>query len=359
MDLNYVNSRVRGLRSRLLNRADYELFISMEGSMEAFLTALRNTRYGPYLAIAEASEGDIEPSEIINYAVSRNLTAAYRTIWNLAPEGEKGALQALFSIWEVYNLKAVLRGIDRGISQEKIFAFLIPAGSMDVSALKELSGVKDALALAGLLAIWGSPYASPVREFSPEYVRNKKLAPIELALDRTSLALFRDVKGFRPVNRTVLSDILAFRADYLNMMTLFKVHGERYGAGELKALFIKGGRSLSLKLYIELSGVEGLEHLIGNIIDRIPDQTLRGLLLDIDTSEIGLIEARFESVMVKKLLKLSITEPESIALTAWYIFVKAREVKNIRLLGSAVSFGIPSDEVRRMVSYPEAAAGGY
>ncbi len=359
MDLNYVNSRVRGLRSKLLSREDYEDFISIEGSMDAFLDALRRTDYGTYLAIAEASEDEEEPSEIIKYAVARNLTAAYRTIWNLAPEGEKGALRALFSIWEVYNLKAVLRGLDRGLSQEEIFEFLMPAGSMDVSALKELSGVKGIGGLAGLLSLWGSPYAGAVREFAPEYARNKKLAPMELALDRTSLALFRDVEGVRPVNRNVLGAILAFRADYLNMMTLFKVHDERYGAPELKTLFIEGGSSLSLKLYIELSRVEGLDVLIGNIIDKLPDQTLRGLLLDIDTSEVGLIEARFESVMIRKLLKLSIIEPASIALTAWYIFVKAREVKNLRLLGSAVSFGIPPDEVRRMVSYPEMDSGGY
>ena len=154
--------------------------ISIKGGMEAFLSALRKTDYAQFLAIAETSdtsEEELDSSEIINFAVSRNLTAVYRSIWKLAPAGEKGALRALFSIWEVYNLKAVLRGIDRGLSREEIFEFLLPAGAMDVSALKELSGVKDVRALAGLLAIWGSPYAAPVREFVTEYARKKKLAP--------------------------------------------------------------------------------------------------------------------------------------------------------------------------------------
>ena len=347
MDIDYLNARVRGLKGSLFTRSYYDRLIGIEGDAGEVVAELSATLYGPQIIVAEAALD--EPLPILRRALRKNIASTFATVWKAAPDGLRASLKAVFTIWEAYNLKTVIRGLVNNMKREEILAMLIPAGEMDIPALRELSWAKNPKDLLAILETWGSPYGGPVREAMGVFHRTGKLLQMELALDRLSIDILHGAAAGR-LNGRVFREMLSFRADGTNVMTLLKTQSESYGPREMESFFVEGGRVVDMKLYKKLSEVDGSESLLEALIEYTG--AWGALLFDLDDEEVWLFEDRLEHLMLSRLLRLSIVEPSSIALAVWYLFNKAREVRNLRLIAGAKSFHIPGEEVKRMIFFP-------
>jgi V/A-type H+-transporting ATPase subunit C len=348
MDLSYLNARIRGWRKGLFKSGDYELFMEAE-SMEAYLELLRPSVYGPDIGVASARFE--RPYDVLSSALRSNLTRSFTTLWDIAPPGARVYLKALFSTWEVYDIKAVLRGIDKGIRREDIFEALVPAGEMDVSALRELARSRDVTDLLGLLRTWSSPYAAPLKDGLEAYRKHHSLVEMEINLDVFITKFFASTISAGPENGHVITGMLTDRVDSRNIMTLMKAVGEGYSKETLNEYFLEGGRRIGKGEFLRLSGLTTREELLTQLLEAVKDENWRRVLYIAGAEEMDMLEEFFENLVARALTRAAIEGPLTIALAAAFIYAKVREVKNMRIIARGKLFSIPSDELKRLLIY--------
>ncbi|MBW7957140.1 MAG: V-type ATPase subunit [Deltaproteobacteria bacterium] len=348
-DLSYFNARVRGLRGKLLKSQDYEALIQSEGPAQA-VDRLRSSAYGPDIEAALARFVSVE--EAFPAALKSSLSDSFELLWKLAPEGARPFLKAVFSIWEIFDLKAIIRGISRGVRSEDIRDVLIPAGELDTAALNTLLSSRDLQDLAGFLRTWGSIYAKPVSKGLPAFIKNGRTAEMEIALDRHSAeALLSALEG-EWLDVSIMRGWAAMRVDFINITTLVKISGEAYtpeGAGEF---FVRGGKALRKNEFIRLSELKKREELFDALRGLITEPAIKGVLDSGDPRDPALLEESAEKALEKRLAATAVSEPLSIALGAAYIHMKVGETRNLRLIFRGKLFGMPEDEIKKLMFLP-------
>lgn len=348
MDLSYLNARVRGWRKGLFKSADYDAFIESV-SVEACLDLLRPTVYGPDIGVASARFE--RPYDILSSALRSNLYSVFTTLWDIAPEGARPCLKALFSTWEVYNIKALLRGIDKGVPREDLFEALVPAGELDLPALKELVRSKDVGDLIRLLRTWGSPYGAPLKAGFDTYKKHHSLVEMELNLDIFSTRFFVSTISPASDDGKVISDMLADRVDSRNIMTLMKAVGEGYSKETLVEYFLEGGRRIRKGAFLSLSELPTREELLAQLLEAVNDENWRRVLYVAGAEEMDVLEELFEGLTARALSRAAIEGPLTVALAAAFIYAKTREVKNLRIIARGKLFKIPGEELKNLLIY--------
>jgi V/A-type H+-transporting ATPase subunit C len=347
-DLSYLNARLRGWRRGLCKSKDYDGFLEAE-SIESYLDLLRPTDYGPDIGVAGARFE--RTYDILSSALRSNLSRSFQSLWEKSPPGARTYLKALFSVWEVYNIKALLRGIDRGVRREELFENLVPAGELDLSALKELSRSKDIKDLLRLLRTWGSPYAEPLLRGFPGYQRDHSLVEMELNLDIFTTGFFAHTIKRRTVNGKVIARMLVDRVDAQNIMTLMKAVGEGYSTEVMEGYFLEGGIRLRRREFLRLTELESREELLAALPESVNDIEWGKVLYMAGAEDMDVLEELFEDLAARALSRSSVKEPLSIALAAAFIFAKIREIKNLRVIARGKLFKIPNDELKRVLIY--------
>lgn len=350
MDLSYFNSRVRGLRGRLLRAASYDVLFKSSGA-DGYIADLMPTEYGPYLESASAAVG-ADPSETLSYALRQNLADTFRTIWKEAPPEARPYIKALFSSWEVYNLKAVIRGIVKNVRRGDIIEVTVPAGEFDGAAIKTLLAAKDVRDVARYLSTWGSPYARALKEGLDMYQRTGSAVELELRLDLAAIAAYAQrFCGGASIDKRIMSEILCYRADAVNLLTVIKVAGEGYSKDGAASLYGALGRALDKETFVEIASMSNRDDAIKVLAGAVKDARFRKIAPMIEAYDADAIEEALDDALERRLRRLSVVEPLSIALGAAYMYEKVREIKNLRLIARSRAFGIPRESLAGYLFY--------
>ncbi len=346
LDLSYLNARIRAWKGELLNKEAYDALIGAEDA-KGLITRLRETLYDRDMEIA-AARYDNEAA-VIEGGLRANLSDTFKRLWDYAPVSARGILRAIFSLWEIYNLKAILRARDKGISPDESISILMPAGEMDESALKELNQQKDIADILSLLSTWGSPYVRPIRDAMELYKKERRLIPIELGLDRfVHHHAIISVQG-NDINRRIMKRLVKERIDSINISTLLKVSGEGILPNDIGGYFLEGGERINRGDFLKLAGTKDRKGLFQGLADSVKEGKWKKIIGAADPEEAFFIEEKLEGFISGEMCRLSVTEPLSIALAACFIYQKVREIKNLRLIVRAKIFEIPAIEVKRFI----------
>lgn len=346
-DLSYFNARVRAMRGALMRKADYEPLMRLP-SAESLVEKLKATPYGPFI---EAASGRYPaPLDALSAALSTSLSESLGQLWKMAPEETRPLLKAVLSGWEVFDLKTLLRGLTREVKREEIKAALIPAGEFDLAALNTLLSSKDVIDLVGFLETWGSLYAAVLKTGLAEYRRSGRIVEMELAADLRTNRLFLEALSTGFEDGRIMREWLALRADLKNALTLLKTAGEGYSAEAAAGFFIEGGLKLGRGAFARLAAMKNRDELSVSL--REAGGAAVRAVIDAAGTDAMLMEEAAEEALRERLRTLSVIDPLSIALPASYIYMKVREIKNLRLLARGASFGVPVEELKRMLFFP-------
>lgn len=346
-DLGYFNARVRAMRGSLFRKPDYEPLMRLP-SADALMERLKTSCYGAH--IEAASTRHKAALDALSTAFMTELSSSLAMLWKSAPEGARPLLKAMYSHWEVFDLKTLLRGIAREVRREEIKASLIPVGEFNAAALDALLSSKDIPDLVNFLQTWGSPYAGVLRPGLVEYKRSGRIIEMELRADIVTNSLQVEALSSNSAGARIMRDWLGLKADFQNALTLFKIFGEGYSPAAANGFFMDGGVNLKRERFVRLAGLKEKEELLASLAS-IGGAAIRKAL-DLSGSDPVLMEEAAEDAMKERLKTLSIVDPLSIALAASYIYMKVREIKNLRLISRGLSFGVPLDELRLFIFYP-------
>ena len=348
MDLSYMNARVSGWKAALLGLEEYDAFIAAP-DLAAYMDHLVATPYGPDLKVAEARVE--EGYGRLGAALRSSLMRGFSSLWKVTPEEARPFLKAVFSTWEAYDLKALMRGLDRSVGKEELFDALIPAGEFDTAALKVLSSARGVEDMVAILRSWQSPWAKPLKTGLPSYLDHHSLFEMEIAIDRFCTHFFIETEERGAANGEIIKKVVEDRADGRNVMTLLSAAGEGYASEAMEGFFIKGGRRLRRETFMNLSAQETRAELLAVLPDEINDSAWATVLASAGEEDLDSVAEATYELTEKELKRLSIVEPSSVAAAAWFIFAKVREVKTLRLIGRAKVFAIPDEEVRRVLRF--------
>lgn len=129
----YTNTRVRVMKSKLLQKQDYDRLAKM--SVPEIARFLSDSEYKKEFDELGMHYKD---AQLIEYALNKNLSNSFRKIYNFSIKDARNNITLYLKRWDVWNIKTILRGKRYNARDSEILANLIPAGSMGEEELKNL-----------------------------------------------------------------------------------------------------------------------------------------------------------------------------------------------------------------------------
>jgi V/A-type H+-transporting ATPase subunit C len=208
-----MNARVRSMYSTLLTQQDRNRLYEAP-DFDTLITLLKRTLYGPHLD--KAKDKELTPRRAA-FEIRSRLASAYSNIIHTAPVHTRPLLAQLYRIYELDNLKAVLRGIVAGASWDRVRFVLFPMGSMTAIPAQEMMESGSVAAAVELLR--GTPYYETLSFAMKRYSAEQTLFPLEVALDLEYWrGLWQEVNRLPVQDRTQALRIIGPLLDTTNLM---------------------------------------------------------------------------------------------------------------------------------------------
>ncbi|MEK7241158.1 MAG: V-type ATPase subunit, partial [Planctomycetota bacterium] len=295
------------MKGRLLPEAFFLELLEQKELMKV-ADSLLSSPYGEDMSVALAGDSGLLAVE---KALRRNLYRVFRKVFQMCSEEPHRLLRVLLGKWDVYNIKTVLRGKQRGLPAKEVLSALVPAGELDEPKLQELLYQPDVKAVIDTLATWLSPFAPPLLGAFPEYLENGQLAVLEKALDRYYFNWVLSETSLEGENNEgFVREIIKREIDYQNLLSALKIISGRFEAVEVE--FFPGG-NLSGEY---LSGAKSLEEVLTGLKKAYPD--LDGRLAEGAESPSD-VEHIFYCFLLKKWSDMVRKDPLSIAIVLGFL----------------------------------------
>lgn len=386
-DYGYINARIRGMKSCLLDRSFYERLIKIE-DLNSVISELERTPYKKEFDECVARE-QVEPLDI-DEALKRNLARTFRKILSFMKDEPRKLTGVLLARWDVHNLKSILRGKHIGATEEEIDNSLIPGGEIDIPFLAELAKQPDVKSAIDLMVTWDLPYAKPLKKSLPQYLKAMKegkliaaengedvvgeapseiesieenLSILESALDKSYYRFALRNTRDHTLNSRIVRELIISQIDTTNILTLLQIQHidfqREYAAVEddkeraeriiekKREFFIPKGKELRFEQFLAMSEEIEVEDIIRQL-----SHTSYGLALQqvmprfYDLGSLAILQRKMEEIALKKGLDMNKKGPLSMGVIAAYIWAKFNEVVNLRIIIRGKAIGMLERRIR-------------
>ncbi|MDY7040320.1 MAG: V-type ATPase subunit [Chloroflexota bacterium] len=334
-----VHARVRAMYSNMLN-TDTWAALCEATDFTALINVLKETVYGPYLT--EEGDKDLAPRRVV-YQIKGHLTSAYTTVIRLVPEPARPLMIQLYRLFEVDNLKAVLRGVVTGAPWDLVRYVLFPLGPSTVlpaQAMVEAGSVSKAVEL-----LRGTPYYETLSHAMERYTAERSLFPLEVALDLDyRRELWSDFNRLSNQDREWALRIIGSLIDMDNLMWAMR-YRVYHGLSEEEIINYTvpfGYRVRDEDIQAIAAGAD-----VARVVERIyPD--LASVLPLLQESRRGLpeIELRLQRRIMEQCRAAFIGYPFHIGIPLAYVLLNEWEIQDLTVLIEAKSLQMPAEEFR-------------
>ena len=348
MDWGYINARMRGMKSRLLDHHTLDNLI-LQPDLDSLIGELEKT---PYRDDIIEAKGRYSGMTCIEYALRKNFVRTFRKILAFAKEEEAEQYIRIFlHRWDVQNIKTILRGKNIHVTNEEILECLVPAGELDEATLTELVRQQDPRTVIDLLATWDIPYARPLTTAFPDFVKSGDLGLLECALDRYYYEdALLTVKVSSP-NNAMIRNLLSLEIDVVNIKTVLRMIRDHIVPEEAKKFLLAGGQEFDLKKLDRLLALKSLEDALAELaktryrfLTGTPETALRA-------QKISVIEKQLERYLIQQGTKAFLGDPLSVASLIGYFWAKYNEITNIRIISRCKTADFPVEHLKEELVY--------
>jgi len=342
-DYGYQNARIRGMRSRLLKQSFFDELMAAK-DIGTVIQKVIETEYGPDL---EDRILHGRTATQVDEALKDNMTRTFRKVLSHCNDEAAALVTTLLGRWDLFNVKTIIRGKHMKLDESEIVDSLIAVGQLTQVDSDELARQSDVRGVVDTLATWGLPFAVPLREVLPEYEQSDDLSLLELALDRYYYRwASKRLKGGRS-NRRMARTFLAAQVDTMNLLTSLRLLNADLGDEDASRFFLPGGGVVDEQLFIELSAMSDVDEVFKRIKKTPYGRPLdQAALLYMEKGSISVFERALEDYLFRVAFENSKGDPLGIGLTISYLWTKANEVTNLRIVVKGVSVGMPLERMR-------------
>ncbi len=333
----YVCTRMRVRKAKLIPREEYLRMLNM--SLAEITRFIGETEYKQEI---EELGTIFRGIDLIEVGLTWNLAKEYQKIQEITPGNLKQFTQAYLRRWDIQNVLTILRGKVQGAKTGKIKEILVPAGSLDASALDRLLGednperIIDALKGHRMYPVLAReyPYAKESGSFSRMENELFKQFYTEIIAGAES--------GIKGGNQFL--DFIKLEIDVKNLKTLFRLRADTFEE-DAREMHIPGG-SLSATYFSNLSLIKNQGEFIDALRALYRHKALLSLLDEIrDEKTIRDAEVRLTRVQLEQMERMSKRNPISIHPILVYLEKKKYEVFNLRALARGKESRLPTEKI--------------
>jgi V/A-type H+/Na+-transporting ATPase subunit C len=348
MDWGYINARMRGMKSRLLDRRALDNLV-LQPDLESLIADLENTPYKSDIIDAKVQYSGVL---CIEYALRKNFVRTFRKILDFVKTEEAERYITIFlHRWDVQNIKTILRGKNIHITNEEILECLVPAGELDEVTIIELVRQPDVRAVVDMLATWKIGYAKPLTEEYPAFAKSGDLALLECALDEYYYADALDQVKNPTYNNGLIKNIISLEIDVVNLRTILRMIRDHIDPHEAKKFLISGGSEFDSRKLDHLLSLHSIEEVVEELkttpyrfLADLPPSAMR-------TQKISVIEKQLEKFLVQKGVNAFLGDPLSVASVIGYFWAKYNEITNIRIISRCKTADFPIEQLKEELIY--------
>ncbi len=348
MDWGYINARMRGMKSRLLDQRALDNLV-LQPDLESLIADLENTPYK-----SDIIEAKVQYSGVlcIEYALRKNFVRTFQKILKFARTEEAERYITIFlHRWDVQNIKTILRGKNIHIPNEEILECLVPAGELDEATIIELLRQPDVRAVIDMLATWKIGYAKPLTKEYPAFAKSGDLALLECALDEYYYADALEQVKNPTYNNGLIRNIIALEIDVVNLRTILRMIRDHIDPSEAKKFLINGGKEFNSRKLDHLLSLHSIEEVVEELkttsyrfLADLPPSAMR-------TQKISVIEKQLEKFLVQKGVNAFLGDPLSVASVIGYFWAKYNEITNIRIISRCKTADFPVEQLKEELVY--------
>lgn len=342
-DYGYSNARIRGMRSRLLKQA---FFDDLMGSKDVggVIQKLMQTEYGPEVEshiLHGRTAGNVDE------ALKDTMVSVFQKVLSLANDEARDLIRTLLGRWDLFNIKTIVRGRHMNLPAEEITSSLVSVGQLTQIDAEELARQESVKGIVDTLSTWGLPFAVPLREVLPEYHENMDLSVLELALDRYYYQWAAKRLAKRRANSRIARDFLGAQVDTLNLLTCLRLLNSDLGDQDASRFFLEGGIEVTRALFLDLASMSDVDEVF-NRLKRTPyGRPIEDVALKyIEKGSVSVFERALEDFLFRKAFATSKGDPLGIGLMISYLWARANEVTNLRIVVKGISVGMPEGRMR-------------
>ena len=214
-----ASSRVRGMRSRLLSSDLWQPLILAE-SFDQAVAVLARSDYGPLLSGPATVDGRLDLERAERRLLGRAAGDCRRAMTMLRGDAQR-MVQTWWQHYEMDNLKAVFRGVQMGITPQRIRDYMIPLEGHSRLPWEVLLHERTINGLIDRLR--GSRYVNPLLNAYPSYQRDDSIFYLEVAVD---VRYYRDIAvGIGQLSRgdqAQAKSVLGTHVDILNLLWAYR-----------------------------------------------------------------------------------------------------------------------------------------
>jgi V/A-type H+-transporting ATPase subunit C len=264
----------------------------------------------------------------------------------------KGHLQELIGYylneWDVWNIKAIIRGIHYGATRDDIMEELIPAGQYELQYWRELAAIDNLEAL--LDAVKNTIYFEPLQNSWEEYQTTNMLTDMETNLDKAYFEyLLSTIYPSRKPERLFL-EFVRIRIDTINLKTLFRFKFVGGTKTDMSRFFLDGGLYFNMTKLNEFSEAKNIEDLIDKLKPTVVYKVIGKELEQLkDKRSLITLINQLDKYFLLATKRFAYTSPISILPVLDYFVRKELEVKNIRAIVRGKSSELSQEIIQDML----------
>jgi len=207
-----LHATVRARYSNMLTAATWG-DLCRASDFDAVLGIIAETVYGRYLQFDRA---ELTPRRVI-YEIKKHISDTCKLVIHSTPDPGRQLIIQLWRLFEVDNVKAVLRGVATGTTWQQVRYVLFPFGSSAVLPAEEMLETGDVNKAVDMLR--GTLYYGVLSHALERYVAEQSLFPLEVALDLDYLReLWKDVRQLSGDDRRQAMRIVGTQIDVTNLL---------------------------------------------------------------------------------------------------------------------------------------------
>ena len=339
-----INSQVRAMYSTTLTTEMWEKLCNSVNFTNLIAT-LKDTVYADYLSALD--EKSLTPRRAV-FEIKKHLNQAYATISRQIPEEVRPVIQQLYRLYEVDNLKAVLRGVMIGETWQKVRFTLFPLGestNFPGQVMTESKSIESAIEY-----LRGTPYYTTLSHAMERFNAEQSLFPLEVALD---LGYWREMwKNIKKLGDHDKKQVLRLVGSILDKNNLTWAIRYRLYHDLAEEEIINYTLPFGFKVRDEDIRLIAAGGDIAHILTRLyPEMENSSFFLGSLNKNLPEIELELQRLILNKCQDAFMGYPFHAGIPVAYLLLTEMEIQDLTVLMEAKSMQIPAERFRRYLLF--------
>jgi V/A-type H+-transporting ATPase subunit C len=331
-----VHARVRAMYATMLTPETWSRLCDAP-DLAATINVLKETIYGPHLtAVAEAA---LTARRAV-YQIKGHLAEVCLAVIHSVPRQAHPLLVQMYRLFEVDNLKAVLRGTIAGASWDRVRYVLFPLGPLNVLPAQAM--VESGSVSAAVEQLRGTPYYDTLSHAMERYTAEQSLFPLEVALDLEYWReLWRDIHQLSGQDREQAMRLVGSLVDMNNLTWAirYRVYHQLSEEEIINYTLPFGYRVQDEEIRAIAAGAD-----ISQVIERIyPELTDPATLIEGSRGGLSRLERQLQRLIAEKCRSAFAGYPFHIGIPLAYVLLCELEIQDLTVLIEAKAAQLPAE----------------